>query len=407
MTTYTQGQLAQVYVERDGDGRGHSGQGNYTLADPHTSAFQIRYSMIDDKTATSDIYLENIHTLDTSEHNTISVGFTHNIATPLILSGTENDLESLDIHSNWMEQNLPYLGCHALNQICMPGSHDAGMSKLDGKTTGASRTNTVTQNLDIAGQLRWGIRYFDIRPVIAAAHFKTGHYSKVKGFMQGGNGQSIDEIITQVNDFTGNNRELVILHLTHSMDTDAGDRNYPPLSQDQWNRLLDQLSSLKHLYAAPPGTDYSRLKLNDVLKTSAAVFVIVDSALPDGSEVVLGSHEGTGFIHGRQYDIYNNYADTGNQDKMVSDQLAKLKQQRTSPDSGLFLLSWTLTTGATTSIIDKAQDVYPRMFQSQSVWDACSTNTYPNIIMIDAVSTDQRLTAFTIAINRYFAPKCS
>jgi hypothetical protein len=291
----------------------------------------------------------------------------------------------------------------------MPGSHDAGMSKLDGKTSGAIPLDTVTQNLDIAGQLEWGIRYFDIRPVMAGGHFKTGHYGKIGGFMQGGNGQSIDDIIREVNAFTANNKELVILHLTHAMDTDAGDRNYPPLSQAQWNSLLQQLSSLKYLHAAPAGTDYSQLKLSDLIGNGPAVFVICDTALPDGSEVNLGEYARRGFIHGNQYQIWNvlnTYADKANADKMIKDQLDKLKAHRTSPNSELFTLSWTLT-GNVKGIIDSAQDVFPRLFEAHSLWEACSANTYPNIILIDAVSPDRRLTAFSIAISRHFAPRCS
>jgi hypothetical protein len=60
---------------------------------------------------------------------------------------------------------------------------------------------------------------------------------------------------------------------------------------------------------------------------------------------------------------------------MISDQLAKLKAQRPNPDSGLFLLSWTLTQQLVDildaeSIIDFAQQVFPMLFNPNSLWDA-------------------------------------
>jgi hypothetical protein len=139
-----------------------------------------------------------------------------------------------------MQSNLDSFGCQPLRHLCMPASHDAGMSKLDGKTSGADSLDTETRNLDIAGQLTYGARYFDIRPVIADGTFKTGHYSKVLGLYQGGNGQSIADIISQVNSFLAKNHKLVILDLSHDFDSDSG---YKELTQDQWNQLLKQLST--------------------------------------------------------------------------------------------------------------------------------------------------------------------
>jgi hypothetical protein len=96
---------------------------------------------------------------------------------------------------------------------------------------------------------------------------------------------------------------------------------------------------------------------------------------------------------------------------MISDQLAKLKAQRPNPDSGLFLLSWTLTQQLVDifdaeSIIDLAQQVLPRLFNSNSLWDAMNNNTYPNFIMIDAWPPDTRLAAFVVAINQHFTSGC-
>ena len=54
----------------------------------------------------------------------------------------------------------------ALQQLALPGSHDAGMSTFTGGR-GAVACNSVTQSLDIGQQLALGVRYFDLRPVVS------------------------------------------------------------------------------------------------------------------------------------------------------------------------------------------------------------------------------------------------
>ncbi|KAI9866105.1 MAG: hypothetical protein M1813_001666 [Trichoglossum hirsutum] len=213
----------------------------------------------------------------------------------------------------------------------MPASHDAGMSVLNGHTGGANEQNTVTQNLDIGGQLNSGARYFDIRPVIASGGFATGHYSDVSGVWQGGNGQSIDDIISRINSFLDRNQELVILSLSHTLDTDNG---YQKFSQGQWNQLLWKLSGLKYRYVAPAGTsDLSKLKLRDFIGAGPKVLLILDG---DAAKVNLGAFARQGFYNSSQLSVFNTYSDTDNRDKMISDQLAKLKSRRPNTDAGLF-----------------------------------------------------------------------
>lgn len=100
----------------------------------------------------------------------------------------------------WMSTFIDKLGERKLKHICMPGSHDAGMYKLNGKTPVSTKQNTQTQILNIYDQLRRGSRYFDIRPVVGnGGQWLTGHYSKVVGVWQGANGESIDDMIADIN----------------------------------------------------------------------------------------------------------------------------------------------------------------------------------------------------------------
>jgi hypothetical protein len=143
-----------------------------------------------------------------------------------------------------MQGALSWLGDRRLFDIALPGSHDAGMSTITGGTVGGNSGNCQNQGLDIGNQLRAGARYFDIRPVINAGGFKTGHYSDTgEPFgWQGANGQSMSDIIDQINDFCRISAELIVVRLSHALNTDS--RPYKDLTQDEWNRCSAQISSI-------------------------------------------------------------------------------------------------------------------------------------------------------------------
>jgi hypothetical protein len=335
--------------------------------------------------------------------STIDLGFWAFNDEAFILSGGDpTSFSSTNTPPNWMQQNLPTIGCQPLRHLCMPASHDAGMSQLNGHTGFANDADTLTQYADIGGQLAAGFRYFDIRPVIHNGQFYTGHYSDLAGSWQGGNGQSIAAVISQVNAFLAQNHELVILDLSHAYDTDNG---YSPLTQAQTIALMQQLQGLQHRFAAPVGTsDLSKLTLNQFIASGASVLIIFDdSTLSPGA---FSQSAFAGFYNNSQLSVYNSYANTANLGTMVSDQLGKMATQRHSPDSGLFLLSWTLTT------LDPRADAptaHAALFQK--LWPACSKQSFPNFIMVDAIGYNDNLNnhnvaALSMAINHYFNAAC-
>ena len=67
-----------------------------------------------------------------------------------------------------------------------------------------------------------GARYFDIRPIGRRPEFETRHYSKNDTFgWQGASGQTMDEIVKQINAFTRENHEVIILNVTHAYHADS------------------------------------------------------------------------------------------------------------------------------------------------------------------------------------------
>jgi hypothetical protein len=309
----------------------------------------------------------------------------------------------------WMQNNLSLLGSRTLREICIPGTHDAGMSALNSGTAFAYTCNVITQTNAVLGQLQNGSRYFDIRPVISAGQYVTGHYSEISELnsWQGGNGQSIQSIINDVNTFTASNNELVVLYLSHDLDTDLGNSSYAAFTQSQWNSLLQMLQQgLNHLYTdAPIGADLTTLTLNSFIGgNSPAVVVVVDAS---ASGITLGSFAGEGFYLPANFPVYNEYADTNNLDSMISDQLSKMAAQRTNPEASYFLLSWTLTQSSeeavlcdlgADSILTLANEANGQL--ASQLLPACSAQTFPNIIYVDNLTSSVDIVSLAMQVNQ-------
>jgi len=190
----------------------------------------------------------------------------------------------------WLQNNLSVLGSRPLRHICMPGTHDAGMSAYNSGTAFTHSCDTVTQTTGILGQLQYGSRYFDIRPVISGGQFMTGHYTDVTQLnsWQGANGQSIQSIIDDVNNYTASNSELVVLYLSHDLNTDLGNSSYAPLTQQEWNTLLTLLQEGINNLFVTSASDLTTLTLNTFIgNNKAAVVVVVD---PSGTGISLGNY---------------------------------------------------------------------------------------------------------------------
>jgi hypothetical protein len=196
---------------------------------------------------TLQAFLDGLSTVNHAQGSTINLGWEEDSVTPFILSGTTlGKLSSSDPPTDWMQRNLSTLGHRQLRHLCIPGSHDSGMSLITGHTGFADPAIVLTQSNDIGAQLSLGARYFDIRPTLAAGAFKTGHYSKIPVDLigwQGANGQAVQDIIRQINDFTADNAELIILNLSHDLNTDVG-RQYRPMNQGEWDGTADGYQGL-------------------------------------------------------------------------------------------------------------------------------------------------------------------
>ncbi|NMM50666.1 PI-PLC domain-containing protein [Marinigracilibium pacificum] len=289
-------------------------------------------------------------------------------------------------YPNWMQDNISLLGNKRLADICITGSHDSGMYKRTvGGTFGALDCNTLTQKYGVADQLQYGARYFDIRPCIATGgSYYTGHYSETGGLWLGANGESITDIISDINIFTESSDELIILNLSHAKNTNDG---YRDLNQSEWDALFEILKvNLKCLFSIPG--DLPDLVMNQTLNTfigngSAAVVVIVEA-----NGIDLGSYANQGFYPYESLNAINKYSNTDSLGKMISDQVEKMNLYA----NDYFLLSWTLTqdakdavlckTGLADSIIDLAKKAAKGL---PKLMPYVTANNKPNILYMDNI----------------------
>lgn len=392
-----------VYVEWDqgifATQSDDAGEVNYTLEGTSELSFQVQAK------ATNGfelkIYFVNIETNGNPKGSTISLGWNHDGYVSFILAGEENNYTSTKSKQNsWMQDNLSLLGDKQLKDICITGSHDSGMSVFSSGTAGAFECNTLTQNCSILQQLLFGARYFDIRPVISGGQYYTGHYSHIGNVTwQGANGQSIQSIISDINSFTSNNQELVVLNLSHSLNTDVGNNSYRPFTQSEWEQLFIQLSTINNLFKIEnnPNVDLTSLTLNKFIHHASAVVIVVEET------VDLGNRQGQGFYLYKNFNVYNSYADTNDLQKMADDQLSKMKEQARK---NYFLLSWTLTqdnTEAVTCSIGIASSIKDLANQANQslirmLYPNVSSSEFPNIIYTDDIVNSESA-ALAMAIN--------
>jgi hypothetical protein len=333
------------------------------------------------------------------------LGFRHDAAVNWIMSTDEAGRwwSNSGTYVDWMQQSMGSLANRTLKHICMPGSHDAGMSTFKPGSIGAHFANTQTQYLDFYQQLMAGSRFFDLRPVLAGGQWVSGHYSALRNDIEdiwvGGNGQSIVEIVRQVNDFTSQYKELVIINLSHTLDTD---NKYKDLSQDQWNNLFDTLKGINNRYTVtnPGNTDFTSKVLGEFITDRASVFIFVQ--LPNG--ISLGNYVNQGFYSTANFPYYDPYSDTNNRDNMKSDQLTKLKQNRNivSDDGArkdkFHVLSWIMTQQPEDvliferAIMNLAVDVFDDLISE--AWNAFTPESFPNVLFVDALGIRDKSVVF-------------
>ncbi|RSL89300.1 hypothetical protein CEP51_001301 [Fusarium floridanum] len=420
--TIAPGTSNRIYIE----GKGHiddGGEVSYRFEDlPGHPDFEFRYSgkLGTNRVPGAGVSFTSLETVNNNIGSFHKLEWRQDNNMPFIIASSEENPENPSIHPwlvstnpprDWMHATYPRISCLKLRELAISGTHDSGMSLFNGGSGLGLDANTLTQELSVAGQLEFGARWFDIRPSKTGGKWATGHYSFGAGNWHGGNGEYLDDIIDGINRFTEHNKELIILNVAQGLNSDNfnGDSD-AKISQAEWEDVMRKLERINYRVENRGGEeDLSQLRVSDFIQDHAAVIIIVDADLYKSQDRVdLSAFADKGFFRRDQLPLYDRYADENNQNKMIADQLDKMRKERTSPASSMFLLSWTLTQTPLSvlgnGVIENSKGANRALIEK--LWPAMSSSTYPNIINVDAYPSNRDFAALSMAINYHFAPRC-
>jgi hypothetical protein len=330
-----------------------------------------------------------------------------------------------DDYSNWMRENLNWLGPHPLHLISLPGAHDAAMHKIEGCVRGASRCNTKTQKHPFRHLLKVGIRYFDVRPMIHRKQIRTGHFTKHPGgldFPIGCFGPTLDDILSQVAEFMSGKKELVILRFGHFYDyPQRHDKQNASFSNEKMKEFMgivkkhlspfllysDGNRCAERIYAKNPKAYFPECTLESIVGDGGKVIALVDDLDKRGlSEPGLFDSTKMNFNKLGKFSKTDKYHDM---EKSQKNKLMKYKEQSHSDD--YYLLFWTLTQTFKDavdcplindkSILHLADKANSHLTHKMEKWiqeGIISRGSVPNVIMTD--HSTAKVTETALSINR-------
>jgi hypothetical protein len=165
--------------------------------------------------------------------------------------------------ANWIETELmPLKADKTLKDILLPGSHDSGLSVLNGvggsQSGSINECNTLTQTQDINHQLNAGIRMFDLRIGTFNGAFYTKHCASdcMADAIGGAYGEKFSVILNDIKDFLlKNKKEFILITFSHFCEKET------PMKMliDTINNVLD-----KELMYNNQGKNISQIRLKDI-----------------------------------------------------------------------------------------------------------------------------------------------
>ncbi|HLP03998.1 MAG TPA: hypothetical protein VK152_01090 [Paludibacter sp.] len=363
----------------------------------------VEYSIDNSKTLQIHTYFKNISAYIKDESGTTlsssGLGFsTYGHVMCVVSTAAGGNYQINGTVDNWMENIYSSIKDKRLKEICIPGSHDAGMYTFGTHTALVSECNTVTQSNNTYNQLMLGTRYFDLRPVISGGSFKAGHFSSIDqlGITQGATGGYFDSIVNDINRFTANHKELIIIDISHQSNTDTGSMGvgYTGFSTSDWTRLFDLLKSINSLYIYNgPKRQLFNFPVSEFINGKSAVILLIGDDILTKNEEIRNKYADKGFYYsGDFFPKYDSYANQDGANAVSNDQINKMKNNT----DDYFLLAWTATqndveaTGCAlglSSIHDLANQVNDIMVDD--VTTNCSSTVYPNIINTDYIENNK------------------
>lgn len=212
-----------------------------------------------------------------------------------------------------------------LNDICMPGSHDAGMYCT---TQDWAPGLALTQSMNFRQQLDFGIRYFDLRPQYWSKNHGDDRFYAYHGLATG---PLIINILDDVRSFFEHpnaNNESVIISISQFKDFTK------EVKIDFFNLIIKHLD--KFIYKLSTNKNLGSLKLSEI---RGKIIFLLDVPQNEFIELSSGNNIANFFTEGLS-SIFDKYSETKYYETMYKRQEEHFK---TFNENKLFLLNWTLT----------------------------------------------------------------
>lgn len=304
--------------------------------------------------------------------------------------------ESADWMSILLEKN-PSTNI-SLRDICIPGSHDAGMFLVQDCSVGANSCNTQTQYLDFKNQLEGGIRIFDVRPIFFKNRYYTQHATDCDGL--GCKGDRMENIIAQTKTFLDNHAEVVIFQMGHFCKMNGNDEAFIDFLETQLGDRIYRDSD--------PSVPLIEKSLRDILPTdlkTGKIILMFENGFANTPE-----NRAAGYFSLDVMPSEGGWSNKNNFAELKADQLARYNAF--NPASGrLFSFSWQMTQDAAQAVncalrpngysiqkmAKETNDNLPIVVDSLIANGSLSSTKFPNIIWTD--DSDASITKVCVKIS--------
>lgn len=244
-----------------------------------------------------------------------------------------------------------------LKDICIPGSHDAGMYETSQKYAPGLG---LTHSMNFKQQLEFGIRYFDLRPQFWSTNTGDDRYYAYHGLATGPKIKNILNDIESFFDSQDGKSESVIIGISSYKDFNE------TVKREFLELIVKYLGS--YIFKLPTNRNISSLKLSEV---RGKIIILQDLGSTEYKTLTTNNNLGNYFSESTfNANVFDKYAGTKYYDTMLDNQVNHFKDFN---EDKLFLLNWTLTpddgawgsfktiTQSYTSIATYAQEINPHL----------------------------------------------
>ncbi|KAK4167732.1 PI-PLC X domain-containing protein 1 [Cladorrhinum sp. PSN259] len=307
----------------------------------------------------------------------------------------------------WMRWIYDTIKDRPVRHLIMPGTHDAGMSTISNKIISlGTEYNTQTQGINIYDQLRAGSRWFDLR--IASVH-PNEDANRNNGFWilhindelaetaVGNSGESLDDVIGEVNRFTSENPGEIIFFSVRYL---VGRYNVPNRGPIYWSTavLNDFIAKLKGINNRCPNLDLSTGFQNQKAKYfmdrnngQGCVILMLNGQNLKGLEK---ESIGEGIYSTARMGVRDQWSNKVKVNDMASDQIANWQAVQRGGGAAdydqFYIGQWLVTPDAIASTAMGLQNFAVQQTNPSLYWSGVNSITperWPNVLMVDYIGT--------------------